>query len=190
MAFFFFFQALHILHALYGFLSRLLSVPSPARYSSDRPKASAMRLANSIDGTAYPPPFILTGNFRLTPLYVAGIDDSSHFYLSNREGLYPGYSILQTKKLIPTESITDAASLLRQKEIKEQYSVLSYYGTNGLADEHIATITSLPQLEKKLFLCSMPRNPEKPLHTNIHMHYMPCCHRCVLYIKSRQPEKM
>ena len=74
--------------------------------------------------------------------------ESRHFYLQNREGLYPGYPSLQTKKLILTESIIDAASLLQQKEIKEQYSVLSLYGTNGLTDEHIKTISELPQLEE------------------------------------------
>jgi DNA primase len=75
-------------------------------------------------------------------------DDSRHFYLQNREGLYPGYppngghSPAPTKKLILTESIIDAASLLQQKEIAEQYSVLALYGTNGLTDEHLAAIAA------------------------------------------------
>jgi DNA primase len=72
--------------------------------------------------------------------------------LQNREGLYPGYPSLQTKKLILTESIIDAASLLEQKEITSQYSILSLYGTNGLTDEHIKAITELPQLEEIILM--------------------------------------
>jgi DNA primase catalytic core len=75
-------------------------------------------------------------------------EESRHFYLSNREGLYPGYPALTTKKLILTESIIDTASLVQQKEITEQFTIVSLYGTNGLTDEHIAAIASLPQLEE------------------------------------------
>jgi len=74
--------------------------------------------------------------------------EQRHFYLSNREGLYPGYPSLQTKKLILTESIIDAASLLQQETIQQQFTILSLYGTNGLTDEHIKAITELPQLEE------------------------------------------
>jgi DNA primase len=78
--------------------------------------------------------------------------DQRHFYLLNRSGLYPGYPALTTKKLILTESIIDAASLLQQKEITEQFAILSLYGTNGLTDEHIAAIASLPQLEEIILM--------------------------------------
>lgn len=77
--------------------------------------------------------------------------EQRHFYLSNRSGLYPGYPSMQTKKLILTESIIDAASLLQQKEIAETFTVLALYGTNGLTDEHQkaiinwATTGSLPE---------------------------------------------
>jgi DNA primase len=79
-------------------------------------------------------------------------NDSRHFYLQNRSGLYPGYPALTTKKLILTESIIDAASLLQQKEIAEQFAVLALYGTNGLTDEHIVAIISLPQLEEIILM--------------------------------------
>jgi DNA primase len=79
-------------------------------------------------------------------------DDSRHFYLSNRSGLYPGYPSLQTKKLILTESIIDAASLLQQKEITSQFTILSLYGTNGLTDEHQKAIIELPQLEEIILM--------------------------------------
>jgi len=79
--------------------------------------------------------------------------NARHFYLMNREGLYPGYPALTTKQLIITESIIDAASLLEQEEIKNNYTILSLYGTNGLTEEHIKAIISLPQLtEIILFL--------------------------------------
>ncbi|MEO7311329.1 MAG: CHC2 zinc finger domain-containing protein [Chitinophagaceae bacterium] len=87
--------------------------------------------------------------------------DSKHFYLSNRSGLYPGYPSLQTKQLILTESIIDAASLLQQVEhpglrageaIKSSYTILSLYGTNGLTEEHLKAIIELPQLEEIILM--------------------------------------
>lgn len=79
-------------------------------------------------------------------------DDSRHFYLANREGLYPGYPAMTTKRLILTESIIDAASLLEQQEIAAQFTILSLYGTNGLTDEHIKAIIELPQLEEIILM--------------------------------------
>jgi DNA primase catalytic core len=78
--------------------------------------------------------------------------DQRHFYLSNRSGLYPGYPSLQTKKLILVESIIDAASLLQQEAIKNEYTVLALYGTNGLTDEHQTAITALPQLKEIILM--------------------------------------
>jgi DNA primase len=97
---------------------------------------------------------------KITSLYGRSItnnDDSRHFYLSNREGLYPGYPKLTATKLILTESIIDAASLLQQKEITspepgEGFTILSLYGTNGLTDEHIKAISELPQLEEIILM--------------------------------------
>jgi DNA primase len=79
-------------------------------------------------------------------------EDNRHFYLSNRSGLYPGYPSLQTKKLILVESIIDAASLLQQKEITEQFTILSLYGTNGLTEEHTKAILELPQLAEIILM--------------------------------------
>ena len=78
--------------------------------------------------------------------------DSRHFYLNNRMGLYPGYPTPATQKLILTESIIDAASLLQQAAITESYSVLALYGTNGLTDEHQAAILALPRLREIILL--------------------------------------
>jgi DNA primase catalytic core len=79
-------------------------------------------------------------------------EDSRHFYLPNRKGLYPGYPNATTTKLIITESIIDAASLLQQEAISEQYAVLALYGTNGLTEEHLQSIQQLQHLTEILLM--------------------------------------
>jgi len=80
--------------------------------------------------------------------------DQRHFYLKERSGLYPGYPKHETKKLILTESIIDAATILQVPEIASSlsaeggYSILSLYGTNGLTEEHLTAIKELSQLEE------------------------------------------
>jgi DNA primase len=74
--------------------------------------------------------------------------ESKHFYLKNRQGLYPNYPKQETKKLILTEAIIDTATLLQVEQITKEYSVLSLYGTNGLTEEHLQAITELKQLEE------------------------------------------
>jgi DNA primase len=76
--------------------------------------------------------------------------DQRHFYLKERQGLYPRYPQVDTKKLILTESVIDAATLL-QTPVTEQYNVLALYGTNGLTDEHLTAIRELPQLDEIIF---------------------------------------
>ena len=78
--------------------------------------------------------------------------DQRHFYLSGREGLYPGYPKAATTRLVLTESIIDAASLLQQQDLTLQYEVLALYGTNGLTDEHQQAIVSLKHLEEIIFM--------------------------------------
>jgi DNA primase catalytic core len=94
--------------------------------------------------------------------------EQRHFYLQNREGLYPGYPSLQTKKLILTESIIDAASLLQQKEITAKFTILSLYGTNGLTDEHTKAITELPQLEEIILMLNADEPGEAATHKHAH----------------------
>jgi len=77
--------------------------------------------------------------------------EQRHFYLKNRSGLYPSYPAAATKKIILTESIIDAVTLLQQKEIAETYSLLALYGTNGLTEEHTTAITSLKHLDEIIF---------------------------------------
>lgn len=69
-----------------------------------------------------------------------------HFYLKDRQGLYPNYPKKETKRLILTESIIDAATL-QQLEIKG-YELLALYGTNGLTEEHTKAIEDLQELEE------------------------------------------
>lgn len=77
--------------------------------------------------------------------------EQRHFYLKDRQGLYPNYPKAETKKLIIPESIIDAASLLEQEEIKTKYEILSLFGTNGFTEEHQQSIRALQQLEEIIF---------------------------------------
>lgn len=70
--------------------------------------------------------------------------ESKHFYTRNRKGLYPGYPKADTKQLILTEAIIDAATLLQNTD----YNVLACYGTNGFTTEHEQAIKELKQLEE------------------------------------------
>jgi len=91
---------------------------------------------------------------QITGLYYRSIHDkkgSTHFYLKDRSGLYPHYPKASTKTLILTESIIDAASLLQQKELSENHSILALYGTNGLTQEHQSAIKNLSNLEEIIF---------------------------------------
>jgi DNA primase len=78
--------------------------------------------------------------------------DQRHFYLTGREGLYPGYPKASTTKLILTESIIDAVSIGQQHELTIQYELLALYGTNGLTDEHLQAIGALKHLEEIIFM--------------------------------------
>jgi len=74
--------------------------------------------------------------------------ENRHFYLKDRQGLYPCYPKPETKRLILTEAIIDTASLLLIPEITKEYELLSCFGTNGLTEEHKAAIKELKQLKE------------------------------------------
>ncbi len=78
-------------------------------------------------------------------------ENSKHFYLKNRSGIYPNYPDKNTKKLILTEAIIDCASLLQIPKIKGNYSLISCFGTNGLNDEILQAIKELEKLEEIIF---------------------------------------
>lgn len=91
---------------------------------------------------------------RVTGLYFRSAvnqSKSKHYYLKNSSGLYPGYPDSSTERLILTEAIIDAATLLQNPEITGQYSILSAYGTNRLTDEHMKAIKQLKQLKEIIF---------------------------------------
>ncbi len=77
--------------------------------------------------------------------------NGKHFYLKNRSGIYPNYPKSDTKKLILTEAIIDCASLLQIKEIRENYSLISCFGTNGLNDEMTEAVSQLKKIEEIIF---------------------------------------
>ena len=53
--------------------------------------------------------------------------ESKHYYLKDRSGLYPHYPHQNTKGLIITEAIIDAATLLQNAAITQQYSICLLY---------------------------------------------------------------
>ncbi len=91
---------------------------------------------------------------QITGIYGRSIIDdakSKHFYLKNRTGLYPGYPKKETTKLILTEAIIDAATLLQIPEVCTLFEILTCYGTNGLTAEILQAIKELPNLEEIIF---------------------------------------
>jgi DNA primase catalytic core len=91
---------------------------------------------------------------QIVSIYGRSIIDNSnskHYYLKDRQGLYPGYPNPNTTRLILTEAIIDSATLLQMPEIKAKYELLSCYGTNGLTEEHKKAIKELNQLKEIIF---------------------------------------
>ena len=83
----------------------------------------------------------------ITSLYGRSIADkkgSNHYYLKNRKGLYPSYPSQETKTLIITEAVIDAATIMTHTD----YKVLSLYGTNGWNEEHTEAVRSLKDLQE------------------------------------------
>ncbi|MFT6335930.1 MAG: DNA primase [Halioglobus sp.] len=72
---------------------------------------------------------------------------SNHYYLKNRKGLYPSYPSVETKTLIITEAIIDAATLLTHTD----FTVLSLFGTNGWNEEHTVAVSQLKELQEVVF---------------------------------------
>jgi DNA primase len=81
-------------------------------------------------------------------IYGRGID-KGHFYLpGGHQGLYPCYPPIETKKLILTEAVIDAATLHQQESITKEFTLLACYGTNGFTAEHEQVIKDLKNLEE------------------------------------------
>ncbi len=75
--------------------------------------------------------------------YARSVNDmknNKHYYLKDSEGLFPCYPKPETKILLITESVIDAATLQQHEEITKEFSILAAYGTNRLTDEHLQAI--------------------------------------------------
>jgi DNA primase len=81
-------------------------------------------------------------------VYGRGLDEGHYYLPGPHQGLYPKYPHTDTKKLILTEAIIDAATLYQDEAIRKDYSVLACYGTNGFTQEHEQAIKALQHLEE------------------------------------------
>ena len=78
--------------------------------------------------------------------YAVGIKTHKTSYM-NKEGIYPAYPNLLTKKLYVTETILDAATLLESKVLDERSAVIALYD-GKLLPQHKQVIESLRYLEE------------------------------------------
>jgi len=94
------------------------------------------------------PLFDQSGN--IISLYGRHIESGHHYLEGEHKGLYPGYPKADTKTLILTESVIDAATLITNYELKitNKESVLALYGTNGLTYPHIEVCHQLRELKE------------------------------------------
>lgn len=109
---------------------------------------------------------------RIVSLYGRSINPENesgtgkHYYLKNRQGLYPGYPDPETTSLILTEAVIDAATLLQFPEITSRYTILACYGVNGLTQEHLEAIKALHQLKEIIFFFDGDKAGTEAVHHN------------------------
>ncbi|MCA6437452.1 MAG: toprim domain-containing protein [Bacteroidetes bacterium] len=97
---------------------------------------------------------LLNKQNNIISFYARSVNDmknNKHYYLKDSEGLFPCYPKHNTKSLLITESIIDAATLQQLTEITSQFTILAAYGTNRLTDEHLQAIKELNELEEIVF---------------------------------------
>ena len=134
-------------HDLQACINAGLLIP----YKGKTPNGSSNYTPFAKDCVIFP---IKDKNGNIVSIYGRSINEtgnSKHFYLKDRTGLYPGYPNPNTTKLILSEAIIDAATLLQIPELTEEYSVLACYGTNGLTAEHLQAIKELQNLQEIIF---------------------------------------
>jgi DNA primase len=105
---------------------------------------------------------------------------AKHFYLKNRQGLYPKYPNQACKKLILTEAIIDCASLnqaLTNNQKASEYETLACFGTNGLTPEHVKAIKHLPYLEEIIFFFDGDKAAQEAIP------------RCIVLIEENAPKR-
>ena len=110
------------------------------------------------------PLFDQSGN--IVSLYGRHTESGHHYLEGEHKGLYPGYPKADTKTLILTESVIDAATLLSIKNyelrikrdennpdnhvnpINHGSDILALYGTNGFTEAHSEVVGQLKELKE------------------------------------------
>jgi DNA primase catalytic core len=126
-------------------------VESALKYGLIKPAVSSGHTAFGKGCLVFP---LKNKDGQIVGMYFREADDiksNHHYYLQNRQGLYPNYPKPETTKLILTESIIDAATLMLVPEIANNYQLLACYGTNGLTEEHVSSIASAKELQEVIF---------------------------------------
>jgi len=91
---------------------------------------------------------LLDKSGNIASLYGRHTEKGHHYLEGEHKGLYPNYPNAETTKLILTEAIIDAATLLQLPKITKDFAILAFYGTNGFTDEHRAAIAELKELKE------------------------------------------
>jgi DNA primase len=91
---------------------------------------------------------LLDKSGNIASLYGRHTEQGHHYLEGDHKGLYPNYPKAETTRLILTEAIIDAATLLQLSEITKDFSILALYGTNGFTDEHQQAIAELQELKE------------------------------------------
>jgi DNA primase catalytic core len=91
---------------------------------------------------------LLDRNGNISSLYGRHTEKGHHYLEGEHRGLYPGYPAPETRKLILTEAIIDAATLQQLPEITKDYTILALYGTNGFTGQHRDAIAGLKDLKE------------------------------------------
>ena len=91
---------------------------------------------------------LLDKSGNIASLYGRHTEQGHHYLEGDHKGLYPGYPKAETTRLILTEAIIDAATLLQLPEITKDFAILALYGTNGFTDEHKQAIAELKELKE------------------------------------------
>ncbi len=85
---------------------------------------------------------------QIVSFYFREIDNNKsnkHYYLKNRQGLYPNYPPAETKTIIITECIIDSISL--KQSVSNDFTILANYGTEG-GKEQTEAIEKLQELQE------------------------------------------
>ena len=91
---------------------------------------------------------LLDKDGNISSLYGRHTQKGHHYLEGEHKGLYPGYPNPETKRLILTEAIIDAATLQQLPEITKDYTILALYGTNGFTGQHREAIAGLKDLKE------------------------------------------